>query len=212
MDSYFENPFAVQGSLRRGMVSTAIEKYGMVPELGQASTELGLAYASIGDYANAYRSLKKFADEGMMDSYNLTVYATAAVRTGRLDEAEPALRKALRRYPEQRSFMYTELANVRLARARVEIDRKRAGPAENLISEGEEYIRRTPETGGHAARRDAVLARLLAARGDLCLLEGDRIRAAGYLRRACRINPGDPMTMRWGALAENLERNLSVPR
>jgi len=170
-----------------------------VPDVGASWNLVGHAYSVLNDSANAYKYLAKFGFTGMMDSMNLGELGAAAVRVGRLNEAEKVLTAAQGHYPNHRNAILINQASLWGQRALQEIVARRVGKAEEDIKKGIEIISGVPENldeQNSKARRIAY-ANLWGLSGEIALIRGDGGAAMKWFQDALKLGPESMLAARW---------------
>ncbi len=169
-----------------------------LPDVGQPANWAAHTAMMTGDFKSAYRLLRPFAVEGMMDSLNLPQFGECAVRMGRTDEGETALRLAMVAYPTQRSQVGTILALALVTKAEGKVQSKPAEAAA-LLDEAEAELRKTlwnkdPALG---ATRADVVSLMLGARGELTWRMGNPTGAWRWFVDAAGAAMSRELTDRW---------------
>lgn len=169
-----------------------------LPDVGQPANWAAHTAMMTGDFRSAYALLRPFALEGMMDSLNLPQFGECAVRMGRVDEGERALRAALVAYPTQRSQIGTILALALVTKAEA-LPVARIREAEPLLDEAEAELRKTMwnKDPALAATRGDVVALLLGLRGELAVRGGDPAGAYRLFATAASVASSREMHDRW---------------
>jgi len=190
---------------RQESLELLLETLKLVPDVGMVWNAIGHAYADMADPVNAFKYLRKFAELGMMDCYNLPDYGGVAIQVMKLDLAERVLQESLRRYPAQSPAICANLALLRVLRASAAVARRQFGEAEGLLVEGEGYLDRVPVNWRKAGFRLGVRAKILALRGQILLIRGENVGGANLLREAFRVNPDDPLASVWKKAADQAD-------
>ncbi len=86
--------------------------FELMPAVGNAWNKVGYSHYLLKDYKNAYRYLKEFAQEGMLDEFNLASCGISALESGHLMEAEQLLSQALERTPVHRKLVLKHLSRI----------------------------------------------------------------------------------------------------
>jgi tetratricopeptide (TPR) repeat protein len=198
---------AAVGAMRALLAST-----GPVAEY---QSILGFCARIAGDYDLAWRSYRPGFEEGLVNDENAFGFGVAALRTGRLEDAERGFLRAAELYPQAAGKARTALALVRLRRALVLVRTSPAAAAATLerAIAGAAAAPRPPDLESlvpllHAALAvarlaqgrpaDAIAERDLAASAlpDIRRLTGEEIHAEleGFAREmTTRIGPpGEP--------------------
>jgi tetratricopeptide (TPR) repeat protein len=171
----------------------------VIPDVGHSWNLVGHAYAVLNDSPNSYKYLARFGFTGMMDSMNLGELGAAAVRVGRLDEAEKILEAAFKHYPNHRNTILINQASLYGQRALNELVARRVDRAEAQIKKGLEVIVLVPENldDQNAKARRISYANLWGLSGEVALVRGDGAGAMKWFQDALKLGPDAALAPRW---------------
>jgi tetratricopeptide (TPR) repeat protein len=176
----------------------------IAPDVGQSWNELGRAYQMLGDKESAYRYLKPYFEEGMVDYYNGPFFANVAIALRKFKSPEKSLLGMLDTYVCQRPMIYFELALFEANRATRQIKARELRPAEASIERGFGYIERIAPGTSQYVNRPILWAHFKAIQAEISLAEGERDAAACLFQEALRLNPDNPHAPKWRSAAADL--------
>lgn len=191
-------------------LQSLLDANALVPDVGHSWNLVGHAYAVINDSPNSYKYLAEFGFTGIMDSLNLGELGAAAVRLGRLDEAEKVLADAFGRYPNHRNTILINQASLCGQRALNEIVARRPERAEAQIKKGLEIIALVPESldDQNVKARRISQANLWGLSGEIALIRGDGAAAMKWFQDALKLGPDAVLAPRWREVVSALSPRM----
>jgi tetratricopeptide (TPR) repeat protein len=171
----------------------------IMKDVGLSWNQVGHAYALLGDYPNSYKYLARFGFTGMMDSMNLGELGAAAVRVGKMEDAERILDDALPRYPNHRNVIRINQVSGYAQRALWDVMANKPDQAEVYVKRGLEIMGLIPEKmdeQNEKARRISQ-ANLWGLTGEIALARGDAVAAMKWFQEALKLGPDGVLASRW---------------
>lgn len=181
----------------------AIREYGelekVIPDIGHFHSELAVAYAGAGRWAEAMDLLEPFIERGMIDGLNLPTYAEAAINLGRVNLAERWLSECQKVYPCNPYPTMANLAVVYTERGRRLLANGRAAECERFLNRARELLFAIP---GNCSAKVAkclplAMADIDAVQGDIELTRGRREEARRFYQKAIQLAPDSSDADRW---------------
>jgi len=171
----------------------------LLPDVGHAWTELGYSYTFGENWAEAYRTLKPFVERGMVDDVNLVSLGSAALATGRFDEAEQLYEQAYDRYPHSRELIDINRGTLWFYRARQRMKQGQYQVAERLLADARGLLRAVSCKWDQQLEgmRLKSLALVLGSSADALLRRGQRTSANKFYHEALEIDPASSQAGRW---------------
>jgi len=177
-----------------------------LPDVGFSWNLVGHGYTAVGDQGNAFKYLRKFAEQGMMDALNLAEYAEALSRTEQSLRVERAFEDALMKYPTHVHVLHVNQAAYFGNAALTAILASKIGVAAAYLDRAEAMMNRIPAGAdpGNAKGRLATRAFLIGLRGEVWFARGDRVQAARCFRDSTQMDMTARLSGRWKELADRL--------